>query len=257
MLDAARRALGRSYSLILLMAVWEALPRLGLVSPRLVPSIEQILRQLWRFAASGDLVYHAGVTLERASLGFAAAVICGGGLGTVMARSRLADRLVGPIFSFGYPIPRIALFPIFTFVFGFGDLSKIALIFLECLFPITLQTLHGMRSADRILVWAARNMGAGERALFWRVLVPSAAPAFFAGLRIALPVALIIAIITEILGDSRGLGYVVAFQSASFEYARAMAAFLVIGIIGFVCDRLLVLARRWAVYWQKDTPRLI
>jgi ABC-type nitrate/sulfonate/bicarbonate transport system permease component len=190
-------------------------------------------------------------------LGFAAAVVCGGALGTAMARSRLADRLVGPLFSFGYPIPRIALFPIFTFVFGFGDLSKIVLIFLECLFPITLQTLHGMRSADRVLVWAARNMGAGERVLFWRVLVPSAAPAIFAGLRIALPVALIIAIITEILGDSRGLGYVVAFQSASFEYARAMAAFLTIGVIGFACDRLLVLARRMIVYWQKDSPRLI
>jgi NitT/TauT family transport system permease protein len=257
MASAAARVLGRYYSLLLLMAAWEAVSRLGLAPARLVPGVEDIALQLWRFAASGDLVYHASVTLERAFLGFLAAIVCGGALGTVMALSPRADRLVGPIFSFGYPIPRISLFPIFTFVFGFGDMSKIVLIFLECLFPITLQTLHGMRSAERVLVWAARNMGADGRTLFWRVYMPSAAPAFFAGIRIALPVSLIIAIITEIIGDSRGLGFVVAFQSASFEYARALAAFLVIGAFGFALDRLLVLARSRIIYWQKDAPPLI
>jgi ABC-type nitrate/sulfonate/bicarbonate transport system permease component len=84
-------------------------------------------------------------------------------------------------------------------------MSKIVLIFLECLYPITIQTAYGMRSAERPLVWAAQNAGASRSQLFWQVLVPSAAPAIFAGIRIALPVSLIVAIITEIIGEVAAL----------------------------------------------------
>jgi Binding-protein-dependent transport system inner membrane component len=94
-------------------------------------------------------------------------------------------------------VPKISLYPVFIFIFGLGDMSKIVLIFLECLYPITLQTVFGMRSAERALVWAAQNAGASRSQLFWQVLVPSAAPAIFAGIRIALPISLIVAIIPK------------------------------------------------------------
>jgi ABC-type nitrate/sulfonate/bicarbonate transport system permease component len=174
----------------------------------------------------------------------------------MIGRSRILNRLFEPIFVFGYPVPKISLYPVFIFVFGLGDMSKIVLIFLECLYPITLQTVFGMRSAERALVWAAQNAGASRSQLFWQVLVPSAAPAIFAGIRIALPISLIVAIITEIIGESRGLGYVVAFASASFEPARAIAAFVVIAAIGFVFDRTFVGLRRRLIYWQSDNAAL-
>jgi ABC-type nitrate/sulfonate/bicarbonate transport system permease component len=111
-----------------------------------------------------------------------------------------------------------------------------------------------MRSADRVLVWAARNMGASGNQLFWKVLIPAALPTLFSGLRIALPVALIVTIITELIGESRGLGYFVTFQTASFEYARALAAFVVIAVIGFCLDRVLLALRNRVIFWQKDAP---
>jgi hypothetical protein len=89
-------------------------------------------------------------------LGFAAAILAGAVIGTAMARVRWFDILFEPIFSFGYPIPKIAFYPIFIFVFGLGDMSKIALVFLECVYPITVQTYFGMRGAERVLVRAAR-----------------------------------------------------------------------------------------------------
>ena len=241
-----------TYSIVVVLALWEAASRSHLVSAQLAPSIEQISGQLWQFIVSGDLAFHATITLKRAFAGFFGAVACGIVFGTLMARLRVVEMLFEPIFSFGYPIPKIALYPIFVVVLGFSDASKIALVFLECLYPITIQTYYGMRSAERVLVWAARNMGADARTLFWRVLVPSAAPAIFSGIRMALPVALVVTIITEIIGESRGLGYVVSFQSASFNSAAAFAALFVLGIIGFAFDRAMVLLRRRLIHWERD-----
>jgi len=133
------------------------------------------------------LVWITNIHNSGAAFGFALALVAGVVLGTLMARSRWVEALIEPIFSFGYPIPKISLYPVFIMVFGLGTGSKVALVFLECLYPIAVHAYSGMRSADRVLVWAGRNMGATERQLFWKVLIPSALPTLFSGLRIALP----------------------------------------------------------------------
>ena len=245
-------ALWTLYPIAVVMAVWEAVAHSGYISRLLLPPIEAVAYELWRFAASGDLVFHGSITLQRSLTGFGAAIVCGILMGALLARSRNAARFIEPIFVFGYPIPKISLYPVFIFVFGFGDMSKIVLIFLECLYPITIQTMHGMRSAEKTLIWASQNAGASDARIFWRVLVPSAAPAIFAGIRIALPISMIVTIITELIGESRGLGYVVTFASASFEPARAMAAFAVIAFIGFCFDRSLAFFRRRIIFWQNS-----
>ena len=242
------------YSIPLLLVAYELLGRSGLVSARTLPSLVLIGEQLWIYLANGELLYHAWITLYRAAAGFALALAAGVVLGTLMARSRWVEALVEPIFSFGYPIPKISLYPVFIMVFGLGTGSKVALVFLECLYPIAVHAHSGMRSADRVLVWAAANMGASRSQLFRKVLVPAALPTLFSGLRIALPVALIVTIITELIGESRGLGYFVTFHTASFEYARAFAAFVVIALIGFCLDRLLLAVRNRMIFWQKDAP---
>jgi NitT/TauT family transport system permease protein len=256
LLASLLRGLGYIYPVLAVMLVWELIAYSGMVSRLLWPPIEQVTYELWRFALRGDMAFHGSITLQRALTGFLVAIVVGIVIGTALARSRLFNRLIEPIFVFGYPIPKISLYPMFIFIFGFGDMSKIVLVFLECLYPITLQTMAGMRNAERVLVWAARNAGASPSQMFWRVLVPSAAPAIFSGIRIALPVALIVTIITEIIGESRGLGYVVAFSSASFEPARAMAAFTVIAAIGFTFDRTLTFLRRRLIYWQQESTGL-
>lgn len=240
------------YSIPLLLVVYELLGRTGLVSSRTLPSLLLIGEQLWTYVANGQLPYHAGITLYRAALGFALALVVGVLLGTLMGRVRWIEALFEPIFSFGYPIPKISLYPVFIMVFGLGTGSKVALVFLECLYPIAVHAYSGMRAADRVMVWAGRNMGANRRQLFWKVLIPAALPTLFSGLRIALPVALIVTIITELIGESRGLGYFVTFHTASFEYARAFAAFVVIAVIGFVLDRLLLGLRNRVIFWHRD-----
>jgi len=250
--DAALRFLGRWYAVPLLLAVWEILSRTGAVSKRLMPSLVDIAAALVAAITNGDLLFHAGISLGRALAGYALAVVAGVLLGVAMARSRLFEALLEPSFSFSYPVPKIALYPIFIFVFGLGSLSKVMLVFLECLYPITINTYYGVRQVDRVQVWTARNMGATEPQIFWRVLLPAAAPTIFAGMRIALPISLIIVIITEIIGESRGLGYYISYASASFEYATAFAGIFAVAAIGFVLDRLLVAVRNRVIFWQGE-----
>lgn len=249
--------ISRWYSIPLLLLVYESLGRLGLVSQRVLPSLVAIFEQMWLNTANGVLLDHAAVSLWRALLGFLLAIVVGVILGVAMARSRLAEAILDPIFTFGYPIPKIALYPAFILVFGLGTESKVALVFLECVYPVTIHVYSGMRSVDRVLVWAARNMGASRQQVFWRVLVPGALPTMFIGLRIALPVALIVTIVTEIIGESKGLGYLVTYSTASFEYARAIAALFAIGIVGFFLDRGLLVLRDRVVFWQRAATRVI
>jgi ABC-type nitrate/sulfonate/bicarbonate transport system permease component len=246
------RLIGRFYSVPLVLFVWEALSRSGWISRRLMPSLAEIADAFAGAIASGDLPYHAGISLVRALSGYALAVVFGVLLGMAMARSRLVDALFEPIFSAGYPVPKIALYPVFIFVFGLGFGSKVALIFLECLYPIAVSTYYGMRSVERVYLWTARNMGASPGHVFWRVLLPASAPAIFAGLRIALPISLIVVVITELIGESRGLGHYVSYQSASFEYAGAFAGIAAVALIGFVLDRVLVRLRNRVIFWERS-----
>ncbi len=249
---AIGRFLARWYSIFVLLALYELLTRFGLVPSRVVPSLALVADQLWRNLLNGDIPYHAGVTLYRAFLGFALAVVGGVFIGIAMARSRLAATVFEPIFTFAYPIPKIALYPVLIFIFGLSTGSKVALVFLECVYPIVIHVEAGINEVPRPLVWAARNMGATRFQVFAKVLAPAALPVVFTGLRIALPVALIITLVTEIIGESRGLGYFIAFSSASFQYARALAALAVTAAIGFVLDRALLIVRDRVVFWQKN-----
>ena len=241
----------RWYSVAVLLLAWEAISRTGAVPRRLVPGLIEILRAFAADIANGELLFQAGISLGRAFAGFGLAIVCGIVLGMLMARVRWIEIAFEPIFSFTYPVPKIALYPIFIFVFGLGSLSKVALIFLECLYPITVNTYYGVQSADRRHLWSALNMGASRTQVFWKVMLPSAAPSIFSGLRVALPISLIVVIITEMIGESRGLGYYISYSTASFEYANAFAGVLSIAVIGFVLDRLLVFLRNRIIFWER------
>src|SRR5205085_2787113 len=187
----------------------------------------------------------------RAFGGFALAAIVGTVLGMLMGRSTFAAALLDPLFSGTYAVPKLALFPIFIFVFGLGSLSKVALIFLECLYPMTIITYHGARSVHRVLLWSAQNMGASRARTFARVVLPATLPYVFAALRVALPVALIVAIITEMISSVDGLGYLVTYSLSSLKTDRMLALVVVISLLGLALDRALVSLRTRLVYWEK------
>jgi ABC-type nitrate/sulfonate/bicarbonate transport system permease component len=242
----------RPLILVVVAAVaWEVVAKSGLWSPILFPSLERIGHQLWLFASRPEGALQTWTTLYRAFSGFAAGAIVGVVLGMLMGRSAFVASLLDPLFSGTYAVPKLALFPIFIFVFGLGSLSKVALIFLECLYPMTIITYHGARAVNRVLLWSASNMGASRARTLARVVFPATLPYIFAALRVALPVALIVAIITEMISSVDGLGYLVTYSLASLRTDRMLAIVVVISLLGLVLDRALVALRNRLVYWEK------
>jgi ABC-type nitrate/sulfonate/bicarbonate transport system permease component len=237
--------------LALALVLWEAAARSGMWSPLIVPSIVRIGHELWWLVSRPESLVEAWYSLQRALCGFALAAGVGVGLGVLMGRSALAASMLGPVFSSTYPIPKIALFPIFIYLFGIGSLSKVVLIFLECLYPIVVTTHAGSRAVNRVLLWSAANMGVSRAGILWKVVVPATAPFIFAGFRVALPIAMIVVIITEMISSADGLGYLAMYSLASFKTDRMLAVVVVIACLGIALDWLVVRLRDRLVFWER------
>jgi NitT/TauT family transport system permease protein len=231
--------------------LWEAAARSGRWSPLIVPSITRIGHELWWLGSRPESLVEAWHSVQRALSGFALAAVIGVGLGVLMGRSALAASVLGPVFSSTYPIPKIALFPIFIYLFGIGSLSKVLLVFLECLYPIVITTQAGGRAVNRVLVWSAANMGASRWCILRSVVVPATAPFVFAGFRVAMPIAMIVVIITEMISSADGLGYQAMYSLASFKTDRMLAIVVVIALVGVALDRLVVYLRNRLVFWER------
>jgi len=252
MITQALRRVERWYSIPLLLLLWQISVSSGLIESRLLPGLGRVWTALATDIGNGVLPYHAAITLSRAGVGFALAAFAGVPFAAAMARSTLVRNLFEPIFFFGYPVPKIALFPIFTYIFGIGSPSKIAFAFLECLYPIVVTSYLGFRAIPNPLLWTAENMGTPRAIMLRRVIFPAAFPGIFTGLRIALPISIIVIVLTEMIGDSKGLGYYLAVSGTRFEFANVYAAILIIGMCGFVLDRALLLLRRKVVHWERN-----
>ena len=253
MIAQAGKMIGRWYSIPLLLLLWQVAVATGIVKSRLLPSPERVWAVLVTEIGNGQLIYHASVTISHALVGFTLAALVGIPFAAAMARSALWRNLFEPVFFIGYPIPKIALFPVFTYIFGIGASSKIAFTFLECLYPIVVTCYFGFRGIETRLIWTAQNFGASRAVILRRIILPASLPNIFAGLRVALPVAIIVIVITEMIGGSSGLGYYITIWSTRFSFANVYAAIFVIGVCGFVLDQAMLRVRRRAVYWQRES----
>ena len=233
------------------LVAWETAARSGRWSKLLFPSLENIFRELGLFFTKTEMLAEILVSLERALAGFALAAAAGILLGLLMGRSKLVAELLDPLFSGTYAVPKLALFPIFIFVFGIGSLSKVALVFLECLYPIVVMTYAGAREVHEKLLWSAQNMGASRAAILRRVVIPATTPFIFAGFRVAVPVAMIVVVITEMVSSADGLGYQVIYAMSSFKTDRMLAIVVVIAALGYALDKTVVLLRDRLIYWEK------
>lgn len=233
------------------LVAWEAAARSGLWNKILFPSLVSIGQELVLFFTRTASLMEVWTSLYRALGGFAAAAVIGIFLGILMGRSKTIAGLLDPLFSGTYAVPKLALFPIFIFVFGIGSLSKVALVFLECLYPIVIMSYAGARSVNRVLLWSAQNMGASRADILRRVVIPATAPFIFAGFRVAVPVAMIVVVITEMVSSADGLGYLVIYSLSSLRTDRMLAVVVVIALLGYALDKAVVLARDRLIYWEK------
>jgi len=225
-------------ALLAAAAVYEAMARSGYFAPALLPTLPTIAHTLFATLADGTMIEHAAFTLYRVMFGFALAVVVGLPLGILMARFRQVENFFLPLVSALMPIPSFALVPLFMLWFGIGNLTTILIVFYAATFPMTFNTWSGVRSVNPLWLRAAGAMGADERKLFWKVIIPGASPFIITGMRQAFLRSWIAVVGAEMIAASDwGLGWVIFDAKEFLNTDMMLASLVVIGVIGFVFER--------------------
>ena len=235
-----------------LCLAWEAVARSGAVTPFMLPPLSAVVLRIATDLAGGDLVTNIAETLYRALLGFGICAVAGVALGTAMSRSRLMRWFFDPIVSIGFPMPKIAFLPIIILWLGLYDVSKVTMIVFDAIFPVITATLVGIAGVEREIVWSARNMGASNRGLLWQVLLPAALPQILTGLQVALPLALIVAVVTEMAMGGYGLGGAMIQASRFADSQGVFAGIVEIALIGYGLVTAMTLLRRRLLLWHAE-----
>ncbi|HWN53333.1 MAG TPA: ABC transporter permease [Xanthobacteraceae bacterium] len=253
--DTMRRlawSAARLAPIVALLAAWEIFAHSGAVTPFMLPAPSAVAQRIYDDAFGGDLFINIGVTLYRALTGFAIAAVGGVLLGTAMARNTAARWFFDPIISVGFPMPKIAFLPVVILWLGLYDVSKITMVVLDAIFPVVTATIAGIASVEKELLWSARNMGAGDRELLWQILLPAALPQILTGLQVALPIALIVVVVTEMQMGGYGLGGAM-MQASRFANSRGVFAGIVeIAVIGYGLVAAMALVRRRLLMWHQE-----
>ena len=220
-----------------LLIVWEAVARFTNAKMFLPPASEI----LWKFFESLTVPIgrhtkrvHNGVRLYRVGVAFFFATIAGIALGVSMGYSKTVEAIIKPIFEFIRPIPPLAWIPMSILWFGLGDQSKFFIIFLGCFCFITVNTYDGTKNVDSVLLGAARMLGASERQVFFRVVLPSSIPYIFAGLQIAITAGWSAVVGAEMVRSDEGVGWLIVMGMTNGNTVQIMVGMLAIGIVGYV-----------------------
>ena len=231
---------------------WEILSRYGGFPPKLVPGLGVIGEALLRLTASGVLLAATEATLFRLISGFAVAAVIGVPLGIAMGRHQWVEDTVLPVVTFFYPIPGLAYAPLFVLWFGLGDVPTILLVGFSSCLAVTLNTWKGVKTVKPIWLRSAQVMGAGDRTLFWRVILPGALPYILIGLRLGVANAWRILIAIEmIMSVERGLGWMIFGAQTFLNTDVMLATIAVIGAIGMLIENQIFqrVERRTIVRW--------
>jgi NitT/TauT family transport system permease protein len=239
------------YSPLLLLALaWEAISRLGLVSSQALPALSAVIEAWFELVKDPDFWSNAAASLYRAGSGLLLAIAVGAALGIAMAWWRPVNVLLSSVVEMFYPMPKTALIPVTALWLGFGDGSKILLIFLGCMLPVTLGAYNGARSSDRTLIWSSRSMGASRLRVLWDVVIPTAMPELLNGIRTALALSFILLVTSEQIVARQGLGYLIGFLGANGSYDAMFAVVMTVAFLGFAADRLYQALMQRVLAWR-------
>jgi NitT/TauT family transport system permease protein len=240
----------RYLPLLLLAIAWEVVARLELVSTTALPPLSEVISAGIAMVKDGELISNGASSLYRAGAGLGLAILIGGTVGIAMAWWRPVNVVVAPLVEIFYPLPKSALIPVTVIWLGFGDGSKILLIFLGCMLPVTIGAFNGARSSEQALVWSARSMGASRLRMLWDVVVPSAMPELLNGIRTALALSFILLVSSELIVAQKGFGHLIGSLGANGSYDAMYAVVLTVAFLGFAADRLYLLITKRTLAWR-------
>jgi NitT/TauT family transport system permease protein len=248
----AARAGWKSLAVVLFLALWEFGPTF-LAAPAtrvFLPPLHEVLAAGARLVDSGQLQSHLQASLTRSVSGFGIAVVSAVVLGLLIAWYGWLNSFLNPLLELFRNTATLALLPVFTLLLGIGEESKITIVAYAAFFPVLLNTIAGVRTVDPLLIRAARSLGLGSFRLFQKVILPSAVPTIFTGIRMAGTSSILVLIAAEMVGAKAGLGYLIVNSQMSFLIPDMYAGILTVSVLGLLVNVLLVALERHFSRWR-------
>ncbi|GAA0516554.1 aliphatic sulfonate ABC transporter permease SsuC [Tatumella terrea] len=233
-----------------IIIVWQLAAQAGWLSVRILPAPVTIARTFWRMTLDGELGSNLAISTLRALTGFAIGGSIGLLLGFITGLSRIGERLLDTSVQMLRNIPHLALIPLVILWFGIGETAKIFLVALGTLFPIYLNTYHGIRNIDRGLVEMARSYGVSGFSLFRQVILPGALPSIMVGVRYGLGVMWLTLIVAETISADSGIGYLAMNAREFLQTDVVVVAIILYALLGKIADVLTVLLERVWLRWH-------
>jgi NitT/TauT family transport system permease protein len=249
LLGNARHGMVALASLLSFLVLWEVLVHVLKVRPIMVPPPSAVLKEL--FSEWPWYLGHAWYTLLTTLAGFALAVICGVGIALLLVSSRWFESAIYPLIIALNSVPKVAVAPLFVIWLGTGAEPKIAIAFLIAIFAVIVDTVHGLRSVPQDVLDLGRVLKGSPTDFFFKVRLPSALPSILTGMKVAISLALIGAIVGEFVSSQRGLGYVILSAQGTFDTPRVFAAIFVLVIMGIGLFGLLAWLEKRATPWRQ------
>lgn len=253
----ARRLLGaagtlatRSAALLVLLALWEAAPRIGLVDRIFLPPFSEVALAWWELLADGQLLDDTRASLVRSATGFGLAVLVAVPLGLLIGWYKPVADLLGPLLEVFRNTAALALLPVFVLLLGIGETSKVSIVLYACTWPVLLNTISAVRTVDPTLLKLARSVDLPPWRLFQKVILPASVPAVFTGIRLAGAVAILVLVAAEMVGAKAGLGFLINNSQFNFAIPQMYAGILTVSVIGVGFNQLLVALERRFTSWR-------
>jgi ABC-type nitrate/sulfonate/bicarbonate transport system permease component len=240
----------RTLALLGLLALWEVAARVGWVPTLFLPSPLGVLQELGEMLRSGQILVHVAASLRRLLWGFGVGAGAGMSVGVLVGFFSLAEAVGQPLIAATFPIPKIALLPLLILWLGIGEASKVTVIALGVFFPMAINTAAGVRQADPLLIRAAVSFGAGRFDVIRKVLIPSALPTVFAGLKLGAGTALLLLVAAEMIGAESGIGFLVLQAGNLMETTKLMAGIVVLSVLGVLSHWSLSWLERLVIPWR-------
>jgi sulfonate transport system permease protein len=238
-----------------LIVGWEIAADAGLIAARVLPAPSAVARAFWQTWQNGSLVENVGVSALRAIEGLLIGGVLGFALGIVNGLWRPAEVALDSSLQMLRNITHLAIIPLVILWFGIGEEAKIFLVSIGVLFPVYINTYHGVRTLDPALVEMARVYGLGPLALFWRVILPGALPSIFVGLRYGLGIMWLTLIVAETISASSGIGYMTMNAREFLQTDVVLLGIIIYALLGKLSDAVTKLFERAALSWHPSYAR--
>ncbi|ALG11535.1 ABC transporter permease [Kibdelosporangium phytohabitans] len=245
-----RTLVTKSAAIVTLLVIWELAPRLGLTDRTFLPPFSEVAVAWWELLANGQLLTNFEASLVRSLSGFGLAVVTAVPLGLLIGWYRPVADLLGPLLEVFRNTAALALLPVFVLLLGIGETSKISIVFYACTWPILLNTISAVGSADPTLVKLARSMNLPPLRLFQKVILPASVPTIFTGIRLAGAVSILVLVAAEMVGAKAGLGYLINSSQYNFAVPQMYAGIVTLSLYGLLFNQILVLVERRFTSWR-------